>query len=141
MNLSHRERVKIQMKTSLRKRVIVKTIIPTLIILISGFIVMRGKPDILAKTVSIIDIVIFLSSFIYTRRKKFELNDEMTRSNQLKAANVTYVIILSAVGLVMSYGLYYRTSVTISMIELVLIFVGMYILNSILFLFFDIRGN
>ncbi|WP_088225598.1 hypothetical protein [Desulfosporosinus sp. FKB] len=129
------------MKTSLRKRVIVKTIIPTLIILISGFIVMRGKPDILAKTVSIIDIVIFLSSFIYTRRKKFELNDEMTRSNQLKAANVTYVIILSAVGLVMSYGLYYRTSVTISMIELVLIFVGMYILNSILFLFFDIRGN
>ncbi|KLU64483.1 hypothetical protein DEAC_c36850 [Desulfosporosinus acididurans] len=128
-------------KSSLRKKVIVQAVTNTVVILISGVFIMRGQHDTLSKIISIIDVVFFVFSFIYTNRKSFETKDEMTKYNQLKAASCTFTITLCLAGLVMAYGLFYRTSVTISMINLVYMFVSMYMLNTLFFLFYDVRGN
>ncbi|AFM39850.1 hypothetical protein Desaci_0790 [Desulfosporosinus acidiphilus SJ4] len=128
-------------KLSLRKKIIMRTISQSVVILFSGEIIMRGQHDMLTKIIAFIPIVFFLSILFYTNRKDCEPRDEMARFNQLKAGNLSYSITLCAIGLVMFYALWFKTSVVISLLNLVFIFVAMYILNLAIFLFYDIRGN
>lgn len=126
-------------KLSLRKRVIMKTISPSLVILICGLI--RRQEGMLINISLFLAILIFLFLHIYINRRDCEPKDEMTDFNQKKAASLTYTIILSMVGVLMLYALWFKTPVIISMTNLVIIFLSMFILNIAVFLFYDIRGN
>lgn len=128
-------------KLSLRKKVIMQTIIPAVIIVNCGVSTIRGQGGMLTNIIMFLDIVFLLFMLIYTNLKDCEPTDEMTKLNQFKAAYVAYIIILATVGLVMLYALRLKTSIIISVLSLTFIFVGMVILSLVIFLFYDIRGN
>jgi|GEM_PF-5000264 len=127
-------------KLSLRKKIIMQTIVPDIVIIICG-VLANLQTGMLNNIMGLFAIVLFIFMFIYTNRKKSEPTDEMAKQNQLKAGNLSYTITLVTVGLVMLYALKFKTSVIISMPVLVYAFVCMHILNLAIFLFYDIRGN
>lgn len=128
-------------KLSLRKKVIIQIISPTIITITMGIIRIRGQDSLLSDIIMFLAICFFLFMLFNTYRKNFESEDEMSKRNQQKADSLSFNIILITVAVVMLYALKTKTSVTLSMEVLLFIFAGMNILNLIIFLFYDIRGN
>ncbi|MBU3182624.1 hypothetical protein [Clostridium psychrophilum] len=127
-------------KLSLRKKIVMQTIVPDIVIIVCG-VLANMQNGLLNNIMGLFAIVLLLFMFIYTNRKKSEPTDEMAKQNQLKAGKLSYTITLAMFGLVMLYALKFKTSVIISMPVLVYGFVCIHILNLAIFLFYDIRGN
>jgi uncharacterized membrane protein len=128
-------------KLSLRKKVIIQIISPTLITLNIGIISMYGQNSLLSDIVIILAIGFYLLMLYYTYRKNCEPEDEMSMRSQQKADSLSFNITLVAVAGIMIYAFMVKKSVVFSITSLLFIFAGMNILNLIIFLYYDIRGN
>jgi hypothetical protein len=128
-------------KLSLRKKVIIQIISPTLIIINMGIIRMRGQDSLLSYIVIALAIAFFILMLFNTYRKNCEPEDEMAKYNQQRADSLSFNITLIAAACMMVYSLAIKKSILFSFTELLFIFAGMNILNLAIFLYYDIRGN
>ena len=128
-------------KLSLRKKIIIQIISPTLITINMAIISIHRKDSMLSYIIIILAIALYLLMLFNTYRKNCEPEDEMARSNQQKADSLSFNIMSITVAAVMLYCLTTKIPVVLSELVLLLIFAGMNILNLGIFLFYDMRGN
>lgn len=128
-------------KLSLRKKVIIEIISPTIITTTMGIIRIRGKDSFLTDIILFLAVAFYLIMVVNTYFKNFQPEDEMAKRNQQRADSLSFNITMIVVAGAMLYGLFMKAAVVLSITTIIFIFAGMNILNLLLFLFYDIRGN
>lgn len=128
-------------KMSLRKKVIIQTGCPTIITTAVGIISIRGQDELLTNIIILLAVVFFAFMIFNSYRKNFEPEDEMARANQQKADSLSFNIMIVIVAIMMLYALKMRTSLELSISILLFSFAGMNVMNLVIFLYYDIRGN
>ena len=128
-------------KMSLLKKVIIQTSCPIIITTAVGIIGIQGHDGLITNVIILFAVLFFLYMIFNSLKKNFENEDEMARVNQQRADSLSFNVMLVVVAVMMIYGLKAKASVNLSASELLFGFAGMNILNLVIFLYYDIRGN
>lgn len=128
-------------KLSFRKKVIIEIMSPTIVTATMGLIYLNGRDSILTNVILGMALLGFIVMLFNSYHKKYEPEDERAKHSQMKADSLSFNVMLVSLGGILLYSLIRNNSIRISFAMLLYSFIGMNLLNLVLFLYYDIRGN